>query len=83
MIASILALISGNTAGLAAMGAAIVTFIGWMTLKLRRARKDGINAQKVDNYEQSLKDLAAVRRAGDARPVGGVSDDPNNRDTWK
>ena len=83
MIASILALISGNTAGLAAMGADIVTFIGWMTLKLRRARKDGINAQKVDNYEQSLKDLAAVRRAGDARPVGGVSDDPNNRDTWK
>ena len=76
-------LISGNTAGLAALGASILAFIGWMTLKLRRARKDGINAQKVDHYEQSLKDLAAVRRAGDARPVGGVQSDPHNRDTWK
>jgi hypothetical protein len=64
MTAWLLSLLGGNGAGLAAMGAAIVTFIGWMTLKLRRARKDGINETKVDHYEQSIKDVERAAQAG-------------------
>lgn len=63
------AIIGAVLAGIAALGAIILG-----------ARKAGKDAQKVDQYERHLEDLERIKRAADARPRGGVLDDPNNRD---
>lgn len=58
-------------------------FIVWLLTILKAVlwgasrERDKQKAQEADVYEQHLKELAA---AANARPSGGVSDDPNNRD---
>lgn len=90
MIAAFLSLIGGNGTGLVALGGIIAAIVGWMTLKLRRERKDGINEQiaaqsKQDkkNHELIIKDVNRAAEAG-AR-VGTASGkrlqpDPYDRD---
>jgi len=43
-------------------------------------KKAGRNEDRATNAAQREKDLDRIKRAADARPRGGVSDDPYNRD---
>ena len=43
-------------------------------------KKAGRNEERATSAAQREKDLDRIKRAADARPRGGVSDDPYNRD---
>lgn len=47
---------------------------------LAGAKKAGINQQKAKEAEQRERNLDAIKRAADARPIGGVQSDHRNRD---
>lgn len=67
----------GKTGLLAAAATAIITGLLWLTHILKKAGRDEQKAKEADAYEKHLQDIAD---AGRARPSGGVSDDPYNRD---
>jgi hypothetical protein len=62
-----------------ALGVVIAILAAWLKGRLSgaKAERNAQKAKEADAYEQHLKDLAA---AATARPSGGLSDDPNNRD---
>lgn len=63
-----------------ALGAAVfVALVAFIKGRLDGARdeRNRNRAKDADAYEKHLKDIAD---AGNARPTGGVSDDPYNRD---
>jgi len=82
MIAWAVSLLTSNTGSLAALGGVILTLIIGAWRMLANAKKAGINEQKVDSYEQSIKDVERAAQAG-AR-VGTASGnrmpDPYDRD---
>ena len=43
-------------------------------------KRAGRDAERASNAKQREKDLDRIKRAADARPHGGVQDDPYNRD---
>ena len=59
---------------------AIFTFIGGLIIKSERA---GVNKQKAKEAAYREEELRRIKMAGAAKPVGGVSDDPHNRDNRK
>lgn len=78
----LLNLIPGGSAT-ATLGAILGTVIlaigaGWKLLA--SAKKAGINEQKAKEAKARDQNLDRIKRAADARPAGGLSDDPNNRD---
>jgi len=74
----ILNLIPGG--GLTAILAGIVAVIGFLGTLLYGAKKAGINQQKAKDAEARERNLDAIKRAADAKPIGGVQSDPRNRD---
>jgi hypothetical protein len=65
---------------------AVVAILGaggfiWKTK--RDARQAGIDEQKVKEAEARDLELERIKRAAGARPAGGVSGDPDNRDNWQ
>ncbi|RVD31414.1 hypothetical protein [Mesorhizobium sp. M4B.F.Ca.ET.017.02.2.1] len=68
---------------LAVIGGAIVailTFIGTLLFKAKKAGVDQQKAKEADSYEKHIQDIAD---AAGARPSGGVQSDPHNRDNQK
>jgi len=61
---------------LVAAGAALLSVFGLYAT----GRAAGKNAQLVKEAKAREQNLDKLKRAAAARPVGGVSDDPNNRD---
>lgn len=43
-------------------------------------KQSGRNQERASHAESRDKNLERIKRADAARPVGGVQDDPNNRD---
>jgi hypothetical protein len=74
----ILNLIPGG--GLTAIMAAVVAAILGAWGLFSKIERSGVNKEKAKEAEARDKNLDKIKRAGDAKPVGGVSDDPNNRD---
>jgi hypothetical protein len=74
----LLSLIPGGqlTVILGAAGAALLAL--WRILA--GIKQSGVDKQKAKEAEAREKNLDRIKRAADARPTGGVSDDPNNRD---
>lgn len=77
----ILSLIPGG--GLTALFAGAGVLVAALTTWLYKAERSGVNKQKAKEAEAHAKDLAKIRSANDARPSGGVLDDPWNRDRRK
>lgn len=69
--------------GLTAVIGAVLAGIAALGTLLWKSKKAGRDEQKVDEYERHLQELEHVKRAARARPVGGVLDDPDNRDNDK
>ena len=59
-------------------GVLAVIAAGWAAA--RGLTKAGENKQKAKEAKARAENLDRIQRAADARPVGSVSDDPNNRD---
>jgi predicted outer membrane lipoprotein len=70
----------GKTGLLAAAATAIITGLIWLTHTMKKAGRDAYKAKELDAYEKHINDIA---RSAAARPRGGVSDDPYNRDNRK
>lgn len=60
--------------------AALIGGTGYVWNAKRKAKNEGIAQQQALEAESRAKNLEAIKRAGNARPVGSVSDDPNNLD---
>lgn len=43
-------------------------------------KQSGINQERVKHAASERENLEHIKRAADAKPVGGVQDDRNNRD---
>lgn len=61
---------------LAALGGAVIGI--WRIYAAGKSA--GINHERAKNAIQREADLERIKRAADAKPVGGVQDDPFNRD---
>lgn len=61
---------------IAAAAAALLSVLGLYAT----GRAAGKNAQLVKEAKAREQNLDKIKRAAAARPAGGVSDDPNNRD---
>lgn len=53
---------------------------GYVWNAKRKAKNEGIAQQQAKEAESRAKNLEAIKRAAGAKPVGSVSDDPNNLD---
>ena len=83
MIASILLLLKPFLPYVIAGLAALIgggTFI-WNTK--RKAKAEGVAQQLAKEAEARAQEIERIKDAAGARPVGGVSDDPNNRDNTR
>lgn len=58
------------------MGAALVGLFSAYTT----GKSSGKDEERAKNAKERAAELDRIRRASDARPTGGVSDDPYNRD---
>jgi len=56
---------------------------GYVWNAKRKAKNEGIAQQQAKEAAANAQDIDIIHRATGARPVGGVSDDPNNRDNPK
>lgn len=74
----ILSLIPGGS--LTAILASLFAVIGFLGTLVYGAKKAGVNQQKAKEAEQRERNLDAIKRAADAKPIGGVQSDPRNRD---
>lgn len=79
-MSALLNLLGGSGLNFAVIGGAIVAILGFMGTLLYKAKKSGIDQQKAKEAVSRDQELDRIKRAAGARPVGGVSDDPNNRD---
>lgn len=78
MFDSLLSLIPGGS--LTAMAAAAVAVLIGVWRVFVAGQKSGEDRRKVKEAEARAKNLEDIKRAANAKPVGGVSDDPHNRD---
>jgi len=60
--------------------AALIGGTGYVWNAKRKAKNEGIAEQQAKEAQANAKNLQDIQNAAAARPVGGVSDDPNNRD---
>ena len=67
----------GKTGLLASAAVAISVAVIWLTRILMNAGMDKQKVKEHDAFEKHMQDVASAARA---KPVGSVSDDPNNRD---
>lgn len=81
MMDALLNLIPGG--GLTAILGAIIAGMAFVGTLLYKTKQAGVNQQKAKEAAARDRDIEALKRAANARPVGGVSDDPNNRDNQK
>jgi hypothetical protein len=82
-MSAILALASPILPYLIAGLVALIGGGGYVWNAKRKARNEGIAEQQAKEAAANAKDIDIIQRAADARPVGGVLDDPNNRDNAK
>lgn len=78
MIDMILGVIPGG--GLTAIIAAIVAALGAVALVFKKGSDAGRDKEKAKEAAARAKNLERIKDASAARPVGGVHDDPRNRD---
>jgi hypothetical protein len=71
-------LIPGGT--VTAVVSAIISLVGGLIYFWRQAFKSGSDRKEVEHAKANRANLERIKRADRARPVGGVSDDPDNRD---
>lgn len=64
----------------AVIAGAIVAILGFMGTLLFKAKKAGVDQQKAKEADSYAKHLQEIQDAANARPAGGLSDDPHNRD---
>lgn len=62
---------------------ALVGAGGYLWNAKRKAKAEGVAEQKAKEAEARAQEIDRIKRAADARPAGGLSDDPNNRDNQK
>lgn len=62
---------------------ALVGAGGYLWNAKRKAKAEGIAEQKAREAEARAQEIERIKDAAGARPVGGVSDDPNNRDNQR
>lgn len=75
---AILNLLPGG--GLTALLAGLVAMAAFAGSLLWGAHRAGQDAEKAKEAKRRDENLARLKRAANARPVGGVLDDLNNRD---
>lgn len=74
----LLSLIPGGAVGVFAASAAVIaTVIGSLLWAIRQGGRDAERAKEAKRRDENL---ARIKRAADARPVGGVLNDLRNRD---
>ena len=73
-------MLAGKTGLIVAGVLFLITALGTMLGYARKAGKDAQKAKEADAYAKHLQE---IQDAANARPVGSVSDDPNNRDNQK
>lgn len=78
-MSALLAFFLSNPTVLAVMGG-ILGALGWGLHQRRAGATAERNAQKAKEADAYAKHIEDVANAGNARPSGGVSDDPYNRD---
>lgn len=76
---AILNLLPGG--GLTALLGGVAFIMTALGMALFGARQAGKDAEKAKEAKRRDQDLERIKRASSARPVGGVLDDLNNRDT--
>lgn len=62
---------------------ALVGAGGYLWNAKRKAKAEGVAEQKAREAEARAREIERIKDAAGARPVGGVSDDPNNRDNQR
>jgi hypothetical protein len=65
---------------LAVIAGAIVAILATLGTLLFKAKKAGVDQQKAKEADSYAKHIQDIADAANARPSGGLSDDPNNRD---
>lgn len=78
MITTILTFLS--TGKMALIVAGVVAGLGVIWRVLAGVKKSGVDQQKAKEAEARERNLDAIKRAADAKPIGGVQSDPRNRD---
>lgn len=66
--------------GLTAIVAAVLASLTAIGTLLYKTKKAGVDQHKAEEADRRDKNLDRIKRAANARPVGGMHDDPNNRD---
>lgn len=56
---------------------------GYVWSAKRKAKAEGVAEQKAKEAEARAQEIERIKVAAGARPSGGVSNDPNNRDNQK
>ena len=56
---------------------------GFLWNAKRKAKNEGIAQQQAKEAAANAQDIDIIQRASGARPVGGVLNDPDNRDNAK
>lgn len=69
--------LTSKVAGIAGAVGAILLAVGAIFLKGQQA---GVDKQKAKEAAAREEELDRIKHASTVKPIGGVSDDPNNRD---
>lgn len=78
MITTILTFLS--TGKMALIVGGVLAGLGVIWRVLAGVKKSGVDQQKAKEAQIRAQNLEAIKRAADARPIGGVQSDPRNRD---
>jgi hypothetical protein len=73
-------LLTGGWVKFAALGAAILALVGYVTFLFGKAREHGRMEEELKHANAKAANLEKIKRAARARPTGSVHDDPDNRD---
>jgi flagellar basal body-associated protein FliL len=71
------------TGKMALIVSGVVAALGVLGTMFHFVKKSGVDQQKAKEADSYAKHLQEISDAANARPVGGVQSDPNNRDNAK